>query len=107
MQPKNLSYVANLIPGTRRRYSHSRLKNDVINFVIQLEVMVRGNWFPVVRYDTAHGFAHKHLFHYGGQPEQIPLYTHDYTEALDFADVDIKTNWELYRERFLKEARND
>ena len=74
---------------------------------MQLEVLVKDKWFPVVRYDTAHGFAHKHLFHYREKPEQIPLFTHNYAEALDFADADIKTNWELYRERFLKEANHD
>jgi len=37
----------------------------------------------------------------------MPLFTDNYTDALDFADGDIKTNWEFYRERFLREAKND
>lgn len=107
MQLKNVSFVAKLIPDTRRRHTHVRLKKEIISFVVQLEVFVKDKWLPVVRYDTAHGFAHKHLFHYSEKPEQTPLFTHNYDEALDFADADIKTNWEFYRELFLKEAEND
>lgn len=107
MRLKTVSFVAKIIPDTRRRHTHIRLRSEVISFVVQLEVMVKGNWFPVVRYDSAHGFAHKHLFHYRRKPEQTPMFTHDYAEALDFADADIKINWEFYRERFLEEVEND
>ncbi len=107
MQPKTVSFVAKLIPDTRRRHTHVRLKNDIISFVVQLEVLVKDKWFSIVRYDTAHGFAHKHLFHYREEPEQMALFTDNYAEALDFADADIKSNWEFYRERFLMEVKND
>ena len=107
MAVKTISYLAKLIPDTRRRHTHTRIKGEIISFVIQLEVFVDDKWLPVVRYDTAHGYAHKHLFHYRGEPEQIPLFTCNCTEALDFADADIKTGWEFYRERFLKEVEND
>jgi hypothetical protein len=31
----------------------------VHSFVVQLECLWEGEWKPVVRYDTAHGFAHR------------------------------------------------
>lgn len=31
----------------------------VLGFVVQLECLFNDEWYPVVRYDTAHGFAHR------------------------------------------------
>lgn len=33
-------------------------RNRVIEFVVQLECLLNDQWTPIVRYDTAHGFAH-------------------------------------------------
>lgn len=107
MPIKTVSYIAQLIPDTRRRHTHIRVKGEIISFVVQLEIFVKNRWFPITRYDTVHGYAHKHLFRYSGEQEQTQLFTHNYAEALEFADADIKTNWEFYRERFLKEVQND
>lgn len=107
MPIKTVSYIANLTLDTRRRHTHTRVNGEIISFIVQLEIFIKDIWFPIVRYDTAHGYAHKHLFQYSGEQEQIPLFTHNYAEILDFADADIKTNWEFYREQFLKEVEND
>ena len=32
---------------------------EVLVFVVQLECLFSGKWTPVIRYDTAHGFAHR------------------------------------------------
>jgi hypothetical protein len=32
---------------------------EIYSFVVQLECFWKGKWKPVVRYDTAHGFAHR------------------------------------------------
>ena len=41
----------------------------VISFVVQLECIFvgRDRWTPVVRYDTAHGFAHRDEMHPAGK----------------------------------------
>jgi hypothetical protein len=72
--------------------------------MVQLEIYLNGNWHPIVRYDTAHGYAHRHIYHYRKATQATPLFTDNYAEALDFADTDIKDNWESYREHFLQEA---
>jgi len=61
--------------------------------------------FPVVRYDSSHGFAHRDLFDMRGQKRKTPLFTTDRNDALTFAESDIKDNWEIYRQRFLQEAK--
>ena len=88
---------------SRIRHYHVRIKQQVIEFVVQLEVNLRGKWKPVVRYDTAHGFAHRDIYSPDGRSEKVPLSVGDYSSALTFAELDIRANWELYRERFLKE----
>jgi hypothetical protein len=96
-------FVVLLGNDSRIRHYHSRTKQQVIEFMVQLEVNPRGKWKPVIRYDTAHGFAHRDIFHADGRTEKTPLPVSDINTALTFAELDLRTNCELYRERFLKE----
>jgi len=59
---------------------------------------------PIIRYDTAHGFAHRDLILPTGRVDKTPIFVHTFTEALDFAEADLRANWRGYVERFLKEA---
>ena len=101
---KDREFVVLLGNDSRIRHYHSRTKRQVIEFRVQLEVNLRGKWKPVIRYDTAHGFAHRDIFHVDGRTEKTPFPVSDYNTALTFAELDLRTNWELYRERFLKEG---
>ena len=56
----------------------------------------------VVRYDTAHGFAHRDLLNLKEDAKKTPLFNQDFNDALTFAENDLKTNWELYKKRFLE-----
>lgn len=99
-----------LIPvdnNCRRRHVHKRIKNEIIYFMIQLEVFIDNKWFPVVRYDTAHRYAHRDIIHYNGLVEKMVVFSQTYNEAIDIAESDLKTNWSIYKERFLKEAQNN
>lgn len=78
---------------------------NVLDFVVQLEVVVEGVLQPAVRFDTAHGFPHMDILNPRGRliekkPLSMPL-----KQALTFAIDDIKVNWEVYRARFLDMAR--
>lgn len=69
--------------------------------MVQLEVEVDNEWRPVVRYDTAHGFAHIDRFTRHGKvvKERLSL---TYAETLTRAERDIKQKWAAYREKFLR-----
>jgi hypothetical protein len=74
----------------------------VLKFVVQLECRFvdAGELEPVVRYDTAHGFAHCDRLHpYGGSIKDRIL-VQDCREALTFAIEDLVTNWTIYRRRY-------
>ena len=103
---RTVEFVVRLSADCRRRHRHSRIKNKIVSFSVQLEIYLQDKWWPVVRYDTAHGFAHRDFIHADGRIEKTPLFLHDYNEALIFSEEDLKNNWEMYRERFLKEAEH-
>jgi hypothetical protein len=47
--------------------------------------------------------AHRDLLTRAGEVTKTPIFTRDYNEALTFAENDLKANWALYKERFLRE----
>ena len=77
----------------------------IIEFMVQYEVKIGGEWYPVVRYDTAHGFAHQDVLHWRGPAERRELPGGDYNLALSYAEEDLRRNWESYRARFLREVK--
>ncbi|UCE17178.1 MAG: hypothetical protein JSV84_09750 [Gemmatimonadota bacterium] len=97
------SFLLYLTPDDRIRHYHFSVKEKITEFAIQYETLIVENWHPVIRYDTAHGFAHLDRMHPDGSVEKVPLLYWDYNEALTFAQHDIKSNWEWYRERYKKE----
>ena len=95
------SYTRSLGEGVRKRHFHKTVIGTVIDFVVQLEVEIEGEWKPVIRYDCSHDYTHIDRYNLKGEKEKIELNL-DYAEALTIADEDININWESYKERFLK-----
>jgi hypothetical protein len=102
---KELEFVIPFSSQDRYRHYHLSVKGQVIEFSVQFETFINGEWFPVVRYDTSHGFAHRDLLDIKGQKRKAPLFTTDNNDALTFAENDIKDNWQVYKQRFLEEAK--
>lgn len=75
---------------------------QVLKFVVQLECRFGGSGglTPVVRYDTAHGFAHCDRLHPYGKALKSSIPTRDYSDALTFAIDDLVSNWAAYRRRY-------
>lgn len=93
-------------PKDRRRHLHIAKKGRVLEFTVQYETKLRGQWVPVVRYDTAHGYAHQHILHVNGREEKKLMEIEDYNEALTLAENDLRDNWHRYQATFLKEAKD-
>ena len=105
---RRCSFVLPYDVDCRIRHRHTRVKHRITEFVVQLEVFINSRWQAVVRYDTAHGFPHRDLLHPDGRTDKLPLPIQDFNEALTFAELDLETNWEMYKRRFLEEvARHD
>lgn len=80
-----------------------QLSNGIVtHFVVQLECLIDGEWTPVIRYDTAHGFAHMDKLHPSQPAEKIELETQDYNKALTVAMDDLSKNWMVYHKRYIR-----
>lgn len=105
---KEVEYVVPLGFDGRRRTLYARDRNEILEFVVQYELRIRDAWRPVIRYDTAHGFAHKDILSFKDETVKQKLSFSDYNLALTFAEKDLRDNWRKYRENFLREAsKND
>jgi len=77
-------------------------RGQVLKFVVQLECRFGDDttWTPVIRYDTAHGFAHCDRHHPYEPTVKTEMDTKDYNEALNVAMDDLVDNWSNYRRRY-------
>lgn len=90
-------YSIPVLLDTEIRVRHTVQRGKVIEFMVQLEVQGE----TVIRYDSAHGFAHIDRYNLKGERKKERLKL-DFNDALTLAERDIKGNWPIYRERFLK-----
>jgi hypothetical protein len=81
-------------------------RGRVIQFTAQYETTIAGRRFPVLRFDNAHGFAHRdRLDRRGNVVEKSPLTAaRTPADALGIGEQDIRTNWRRYRQEFLGES---
>ena len=103
MPLNKVEYVIRLGPSDRYRHLHIKEKGKIVFFRIQYETKIDDIWYAVVRYDTAHGFAHRDLLSLSGTVKKTPLFNQDYNDALTFAESDLKLNWDNYKRKFLEE----
>jgi len=82
------------------RVRFTRERGRVIAFVVQLECWIADRWYPVIRYDTAHGFAHCDVLRPDGSQRKYAIPIGDFNEALTYAQNDIRTNFRHYCMRF-------
>jgi hypothetical protein len=91
-------YDHNLDLDVRYRVRFDQDRGRIVDFVVQLEFARTDDaWVPVLRYDTAHGFAHQDSYRPDGSVKRHqPLGTGDYNVDLTFAVSDVLANWEQY-----------
>ena len=73
---------------------------NVVMFVVQLECKFDDIWIAVVRYDTAHGFAHRDRMYPQQDTEKTEMRVRDFNEGLTVAMFDLVNNWSDYRGRY-------
>lgn len=73
---------------------------DVVMFVVQLECKFEDKWTAIIRYDTAHGFAHRDRMYPHQETEKTEMRVRDFNEGLTIAMFDLVNNWSDYRRRY-------
>jgi hypothetical protein len=96
---RTVEYVNLLNPENRVRIRFDTEHGQVLKFVVQLECWYDA-WTPVIRYDTAHGFAHCDIIFPRGDDHKLRLAIQDFDEALTYVVEDIAENWSRYRDRY-------
>lgn len=87
------------------RFRVSTLRGRVVTFTVQYETTVNDRRLPVVRFDNAHGFAHRDTLNRRGEviaktrlagepPPEV---------AAMIGKRDIEANWHRYRDAFFGE----
>jgi hypothetical protein len=94
-------YIIPYRGDARKRHEHKATRGKVTEFVVQLEVRVGDEWKAVVRYDCAHGYAHRDSYSLSGTRKKRDLNLR-FEDALTLADGDIDDNWEVYKGQFLE-----
>jgi len=94
-------YLLPIWVDTRIRHYHRTERGRIVRFSLQLEVEIEGSWREVIRYDSAHGYAHIDRFNRAGSRRKKRLGL-GYGAALTRAERDLRQNWLAYRERFLR-----
>ena len=102
MASDKTEYIMRVGFSDRYRHLHAKVRGKIVSFRIQYETRINEIWYPVVRYDTAHGLAHRDLLNFRGDVKKTPLFNQDLNDGLTFAENDLKTNWELYKKRFVE-----
>lgn len=98
-------YIRHLTDIDRIRHCHFSKEGKIKKFSIQYEAYIKGRWRPIVRYDTAHGFAHKDLIYPDGSKRIISFPNAEYSTILTEGEADLIENWRKYRERFERRTR--
>lgn len=98
---RDIDYERQLDIDARLRVQYRISRGRVVQFVAQLEILNEGEWRSVIRYDTAHRFAHRDSHELSGRQTKTELKM-TFEEALSFALQDLRDNWESYRDRFLR-----
>jgi len=92
-------YVIPLGEKARKRHYHETDKGQIVSFAVQLEVLVGDQWKIVIRFDSAHGFAHIDRYYLDGRKIKKNLYL-KLSEAMTLADEEIKENWKRFQKAF-------
>jgi len=75
-----------------------------VAFAVQLEIWIEGRWQPIVRYDAAHGFAHRDIYETATRTRKEAMGM-SLRDALTYADRDIDDGWSQYVDAFRRRTR--
>lgn len=96
-------YPLSLDLEDRLRIRATKTRGRIVSFVVQYEALIQGEWKAIVRYDTAHRFAHKDILHPDGSADKQPINFSNLNLAFTFAVQDLKSLWRWYRYGYEKE----
>ena len=107
MNEKYFLIPLDLSGNDRLRIRIETIKGRVKYFVVQYETFLNENWSAIVRQDIAHGFFHRDVMNFKGEKEKQAIDITNLEDALNYSQQDLKDRWEFYKDRYLKQIKND
>lgn len=93
-------YIHPLSEVARMAVRHDSVGRDILAFSVQLEVLIAGRWRKAVRYDSAHGQPHKHVFYPDGSEYMEVMEKDDNNDAYTLAQQQVKVSFQAVYERY-------
>ena len=95
-------YTSRLSEEDRLDIEFDTEKNKVVHFIVQYSSITPKGWRTIIRYDTAHGAAHKDVYCYSKKKKvRQEILGKDFNAVFTQAQEDIKKNWEKIKENYL------
>jgi hypothetical protein len=99
-------WLQELLPvEARMRCWYERRGKRLVRYLVQLEIFHQDVWRAVVRFDNAHGFCHRDDIHPDGSQDKTAIFVGDANETFTQAVKEVQSNWELHRNRYLREIQ--
>lgn len=102
----NRTWVQEVLPDqVRIRCSYRRRGKRIVQYTVQVEIQLEGDWKPVVRYDNAHGFCHRDTIHPDGSQDKTATFVGEANETFTLAIKEVQAHWLAHRDRYLGEVQ--
>lgn len=93
-------YIIPLSDVDRMIVRQDRAGYTVQEFSVQLEVLINGHWRVAMRFDSAHGRPHRHIFYPNGHKYREFMAAEDNNEAFTQAQAIVKKSFQEIHERY-------
>lgn len=93
-------YIIPLSDIDRMIIRQDRIGHDVVAFSVQLELLVKSRWRKAMRFDSAHGIPHRHVFLPNGQEYKENMAATDNNDAFTQAQTIVKKSFQEIHERY-------
>jgi len=101
---KDTDYSYLLTEEDKIRISFRKKRGKIEHFRIQYYALINSRWRSIMRFDTCHGYAHKHTFHLKGKEYTMDITGpgDDLNEVFTESGKYIKTNFQKIKDNFLR-----
>lgn len=101
---KTTEYSYFLTEHDKLRIYFQEDRGRISYFIVQYSSLIESRWRSIMRYDTCHGYAHKHRFHLGDEELITDLSQpgDSLNDIFTEATSDIKQNFEKIKANFLR-----
>ena len=84
---QRIEYTVALTKEDKKKVVFDKERGEILHFVVQYYSLIDSRWRSVMRFDTCHGYAHRHTFHRDGREYVVELpgeYDIILTESIEF-----------------------